>query len=259
VEGSGNTKRFVCGYHRWTYDLDGSLASAPLMDEVPGFKRDGCRLPELPLEEWQGFVFATLHPDPQPLAPQLEQLEALIKPSGLGEFVEGGVLDFDSPWNWKVMVENFMESYHHQGPHAKTLQPTNPAKGTHAMDMDGAFVALENPGETPFWVLQVFPTMLFALTRGDVPFATWYEMQIDRQDHFDLRIHLLLSPAHAAVPEIVDGVSQALTEIHLEDIPMCEGIQRGIQSRLWQPGPLAVHERCLQQFHRYLAERLATA
>ena len=110
------------------------------------------------------------------------------------------------------------------------------------------------PPSAVFW-----ETLLFAIVRGEVPLATWYEMQIDRQDHFHLRVHLLLSEAHAAVPEIVDGVCQAVNDIHLEDIPMCEGIQRGIQSRLWQPGPLSVHERCLQQFHRYLAERLATA
>jgi len=32
--------------------------------------------------------------------------------------------EWDCPFNWKVLVENFMESYHHLGAHSKTLQPT---------------------------------------------------------------------------------------------------------------------------------------
>ena len=51
VEGDGNAKRFACPYHRWTYDLQGQLCAAPLMDSVPGFDRAAERLPELRLEE----------------------------------------------------------------------------------------------------------------------------------------------------------------------------------------------------------------
>ena len=38
--------------------------------------------------------------------------------------------EWDCPFNWKVLVENFMESYHHLGAHSKTLQPTMPARDT---------------------------------------------------------------------------------------------------------------------------------
>ena len=33
--------------------------------------------------------------------------------------------DWEIPCNWKVLTENFMESYHHAGAHAKTLQSYN--------------------------------------------------------------------------------------------------------------------------------------
>ena len=38
--------------------------------------------------------------------------------------------EWDCPFNWKVLVENFMESYHHLGIHHKTLQPMMPARDT---------------------------------------------------------------------------------------------------------------------------------
>ncbi len=259
VSGSGNAKRLVCPFHRWSYDLDGRLRAAPLMDQVTGFDRDTFRLPELPLEEWQGFVMVSTNAHAEPLAPRMKPLDELLDPLGFCDFVSADVLEFDSPWNWKVMVENFMESYHHQGPHAETLQRTNPAKGTHALDLKGPFAALENPGvggAPPFWVFQVFPTLLFALGRGDRPLGSWYEMEIDRRDHLHLRIHILASEKDAADPGTMAFFRDYLNTIHHQDIPMCEGVQRGLKSPLWEPGRLSNHEATLLRFHRYLAERL---
>ena len=261
ASGEGNAKRFVCPYHRWSYDLEGRLRAAPLMEGVPGFDRSACRLPEFPLEEWQGFVFVSTNRGAAPLAAQLGALDELLAPLELGSFVHAGVLDWDSPWNWKLMVENFIESYHHLGPHAESLAKTNPAKGTHALDVEGPCVVLENPsveGADPFWVVQVFPTFLLAQVRGEFPLSSWFEMQIDRHDHFHLRIHLLLPEALAATPDVVAGAKEVLTRIHLEDIPMCEGIQKGMQSLSWKPGRLSRQEENLRRFHRYLSDALAT-
>ena len=257
--GEGNAKRFTCPYHRWSYDLDGRLRAAPLMDGVAGFDRDACRLPELPVETWQGFVLVSLDPRAAPLAPRVSELARALDPWKLGELRLADTLDYDSPWNWKVMAENFMESYHHLGPHVSTLHPLNPAQGTHAVELDGEFALLENPavpGAAPFYVMQVFPTLLFALVRDAVPFANWYEMRIDGPDHFHLRIHTLLPAELARDPAAVAEYRSILRAIHAEDIPMCEGVQRGLASRVWQPGRLSRQEATLARFHRYLAERV---
>jgi phenylpropionate dioxygenase-like ring-hydroxylating dioxygenase large terminal subunit len=259
AQGSGHAKRLVCPYHRWSYDLDGRLAAAPFMDQVPGFDRDACRLPELRLSEWQGFALVTLSPDTPPLGAELAPLDELLDPFHLTDAVAIEPLSFESPFNWKVLVENFMESYHHMGPHLETLQPTNPAKGTHALDLKGPFAVLENPaspGNEPFWVFQVFPTLLFAQTRGGLPLTTWYELRIDSADHFGLRILPLLPREFAKNPDVVRLVRETLDQIHREDIPMCEGVQRGLASGLWTPGPQSRQERCLWLFHRWLAEQM---
>ncbi len=257
--GEGHAKRLVCPYHRWSYDLDGRLAAAPLMDGVPGFEREACRLPEFPLEEWQGFVFVNLDARATPLASRLAPVRALLADWNVAKMQIVGTLDYDSPWNWKVMVENFIESYHHIGGHPQSLQRSNPAAGTHAVDLDGPFALLENPpveGASPFWVLVGFPTFLFALTRADPPFAFWYELQVDGPAHFHLRIHLLGPPEVAADRELVERLLRVSDAIHQEDIPLCEGIQRGLQSRVWQPGRLSPLEKTVWLFHRYLAEKL---
>ena len=39
AEGSGNTRRFTCPYHHWSYGLDGSLLGAPAMERAVGFDK----------------------------------------------------------------------------------------------------------------------------------------------------------------------------------------------------------------------------
>ena len=41
---------------------------------------------------------------------------------------------FESEWNWKVMVENWIECYHHLGAHRDTVEPFWPASAVHLLD-----------------------------------------------------------------------------------------------------------------------------
>ena len=202
----------------------------------------------------------SLAPEPAPFAASLSELDKRLESTGLAEMITLGVLEFDSPWNWKVMVDNFMESYHHLGIHPDTLQRSNPAKDTHAADLDGAFALLENPGidDSPdFLVAQIFPSFLISVFEGANGFGSWYEMRIDRHDHFQLRIHMLAPEAFTKTPGAAESLIKAATKVHLEDISACEAVQRGIASRLWRPGPLSAQEACLVRFHRHLADRLS--
>lgn len=259
VEGSGNAKRFTCPYHRWAFELDGALAAAPLMDDAPGFDRSRCGLPELRTESWMGFILVSLDPEASPLAPSLEALERELAPTGLAELETAGAIDFDSPWNWKVLVDNFMESYHHIGPHTESFQKTNRAQATYCNEtLEGPFALLENPGHggaPTFRVAHVFPTLLFVAFEG-MPIGSWYEMQIEGRDRFRLRVHMLASPEIARDPKQAAALVESARHVHLEDIPVCEGVQRGIESRLWRPGYLNPREGALVRFQRHLLERL---
>jgi len=145
VEGAGNAKALTCPYHLWRYGLDGRLAAAPAMERSQVFDRDSCNLPAIASCRWNGWVFANPDGMAAPLEPQLQDLKArlaAIAPDGL---VTADIISLDSPWNWKLMVENFLESYHHIGPHAGTLQLTNPGLGTWVAETGEAFTVLENP------------------------------------------------------------------------------------------------------------------
>ncbi len=260
VEGHGNRKDFSCPYHLWRYALDGQLLFAPAMERAARFDPANCGLKKVAHEQWGGWVFVNLSGDAKPLAPSLLRLQRRIEGANPQRLVSAASLEFDSPWNWKIMVENFVESYHHIGPHASTLQQFNPGFGTFATDDVGEFTILENPpveGADSFVVACVFPLTLIAITESEVPWGVWYELADLASDRFVLRIHLLLDPEQAAVPELVAAYCEQLRLIHLEDIPVCEGVQRGYRSPLYSSGPLSHLEGCLWHFHRYLRRAFA--
>jgi phenylpropionate dioxygenase-like ring-hydroxylating dioxygenase large terminal subunit len=277
ASGPGNARWIVCPYHRWSYGRDGTLHTAPMMDGAEDFDVHACRLPQLAVEEWEGFVFVSMHDDPAPLAPALVELAATLDPYGLGDLVIADTIEFDSPWNWKLLVENFMEAYHHIGPHRDTFQQTNPAKESFVADNGGGPWSLlhmpgvtdldESPGlpllsgldrerRADLLAVCVYPTCLFAVS-GTL--GTWYEVIPRAHDQMTLRIHLLLEPEVAADPEVlaaIPSIREGLTWIHGEDIVVNEGPWRGLHAPLAAQGRLSPYEAAIWQFNQYWAARL---
>jgi len=275
VSGAGSSKWLVCPYHQWSYGLDGHLHTAPMMDQ--DFDVAACRLPQLATEVWEGFVFVSMADAPPEVAPQLTSLRVAIEQYGLADMVIADTIEFDSPWNWKLLVENFMEAYHHIGPHRDTFQQSNPAKDSFVVDNGaGPWSLLHMPGVTdldethdlPFLsgldrarradllAVCVYPTLLFAVT-GTL--ATWYEVIPHSHDHMTLRIHLLLERDVATNTDVVamlPDIREGLRWIHGEDIPVNEGPWRGLQAPLAAQGRLSPYEAAIWQFNQWWVERL---
>jgi phenylpropionate dioxygenase-like ring-hydroxylating dioxygenase large terminal subunit len=274
IEGSGNATRFVCPYHHWTYELDGALRSAPMMDGVEGFDAAACRLPALRLEAWQGFVFVNRDPQAAPLAPQLEGLAKALEPYQYDRLQVVDTIEFDSPWNWKILVENFMEAYHHIGPHRNTFEPVYPARRSlvednggapwtllrmPGIDTDGTEDATTSPGrdETAHQLLaaNVYPTLLFAVSDTG---AAWYQLEPRAHDAMNLKIHYLMPPEAAGA---LDAEGRAATmefvrAIHVEDISVNEGPWRGLHAGLTAQGRLSLFEGAIWQLNQLWLDRI---
>jgi phenylpropionate dioxygenase-like ring-hydroxylating dioxygenase large terminal subunit len=78
------------------------------------------KLPQSGCEDWLGWIMVTLNPDAPPVSEAAGGVEKLV---GIwhGELPRGFREEFRWDTNWKVLAENFMESYHLPVCHAGTI------------------------------------------------------------------------------------------------------------------------------------------
>ena len=285
--GCGHTRIFLCPYHAWTFELDGGLKACPEMHEAEGFVRDDCGLKPFRTEVWQGFVFVNLDGRAPQLADGLAEMAADVAGFGLAEQRLVVTREWDGSFNWKVLVENFMESYHHLGIHCRTLQPMMPARDTWTEQERRHYVRAHLPykdsvraawrefeehgdfgNELPplpglggdqksEWGLFLIPPSFLLATAPDR--VIWYRLQPLGADRLKLLTTVLVPPAVVArenFTRLRDRASAQLTEFHLEDMQVCTAVQRGLYATGWQPGRLSHLEMPVWLFHRYLAARI---
>lgn len=277
VAGAGNRKAFQCPYHLWTYALNGRLIGAPEMHQARGFDKADCVLPQLRVEVWQGWIFVNFDQTAAPLAPLLSRLSEFVAPYRLSEFTTLEPLVYDSDWNWKLMVENFMESYHHPGVHPDSLQPIFPAAGTYALDSEGPYSILRNPAgdrsrplgsqlphidglsmdlRTELVVCAVYPYHLFAMLPDSM---VYYNIEPRGVDRFTLRVYPCVPAAIARDPhyrEALADMRATVDYVHQQDILACRGVYAGLKSRMARAGRLSHLEKALWQFNQFVATHL---
>ncbi|MEO1139862.1 MAG: aromatic ring-hydroxylating dioxygenase subunit alpha [Pseudomonadota bacterium] len=125
AQGSGNTKRFVCSYHAWTYGTDGALLRAARMKNA-GFDPKTCRLGRFACVERFGFVYVCLSDTPPEIDVDLAGLDTVIGQYDLAAFCIKHSASEIWHTNWKCLVENFMEGYHLSVVHPVTLHGYTP-------------------------------------------------------------------------------------------------------------------------------------
>ena len=62
LSGHGNTRRIICPYHAWSYDLDGKFLEARQSRFIENFEADDFCLDEVRVEVFCHFVFVNLDP-----------------------------------------------------------------------------------------------------------------------------------------------------------------------------------------------------
>ena len=128
-ERSGNTKRFYCFYHGWSYDNDGALVAVPGDDAYPdSFDRSELGLMQVPrFEQYKGFWFVCFDRSAPSLDTYLsgakEYIDLVVDQSQSQEMeIVTGVQEYDVEANWKLLVENSFDDYHLHSTHSTWLE-----------------------------------------------------------------------------------------------------------------------------------------
>ena len=109
-ESSGNKKLLVCPYHAWTYNQDGSLRVARLMDET--FDPSSYSLHSCRVNVSAGLIFVALTDDAPEFDEFIEPWTEYLSFHGIADANIAKRVNLPTAANWKLVVENFIECYH---------------------------------------------------------------------------------------------------------------------------------------------------
>lgn len=276
LQGRGNVRSIVCPYHAWTYNLDGTLRGAPGMSLNEGFCKEEVALPRVRCEVWQGWIMVTLNPDAPSPEVALASVRKLIPALDMATYTETFREEFEWATNWKVLAENFMESYHLPVCHAGTIGgssrledmfcPTGEAAFNYhwLLKNDAVPLALAHPSNTELqgddrrktWLLAVYPSLLITLTPG----YFWYLSLTPKGPG---RVNVLFGGGMSAdwladsdSAEHLAKVKALLDDVNIEDKGCTEKVYRGLLSNLGTPGHLSHLERPNFEFAQYIASRI---
>lgn len=273
VTGCGRASELVCGYHAWTYDLSGRLRKAPRMGGVVDFDRDAMSLPALGVDSWGPWVFIHGDVDAPPVRATYPELDALLTKSGWSSLSFAGRATWEIACNWKVYVDNYLDG----GYHIPHMHPTLDAQldmasyrtelydtcsiqsSAPAQDEDAriAYAASSRIGERALyaWLYPAFminrygPCMdtNLVIPLGVDRCRVEYEFYFERTEGDEAQRFIQESMAQSDVTQ-------------REDIAICESVQRGLGSALYDAGRYApTVEQGEHHFHRLLAADYARA
>jgi len=279
LEGRGNTRSIVCPYHAWTYNLDGSLRGAPAMNQNDGFCKSDYRLPQVRCEEWLGWVFVTLNTDARPVCEQLSKLEEMVADYNMTDYTETFFETHIWDTNWKILAENFMESYHLPVCHAGTIgglskldemvcPPGEEAFNYHTILKDESLkIAMAHPSNTRMkgerrrttYLLAIYPSLMITLTPG----YFWY-LSLHPHGVGQVRIGFGGGMSNdysgdADAQANFEQLKTLLDDVNVEDKGCTEKVFKGLSSKAAKPGHLSHLERPNYDFAQYINARIQSA
>jgi Rieske 2Fe-2S family protein len=120
LENEGNSKVLICPYHAWTYNIDGSLKGARLMDK--DFNKNDWHLHKCNSKIFEGLIFINLSEYPNDFEEFIAPTKKFIEFHGLADAKIAHRQYYPTDGNWKLTLDNFHECYHCQPSHPEYCQ-----------------------------------------------------------------------------------------------------------------------------------------
>ncbi|MEM1434366.1 MAG: aromatic ring-hydroxylating dioxygenase subunit alpha [Pseudomonadota bacterium] len=256
-EGYGRVEQYVtCPYHAWAFDLNGQLEAIPY-NKLIAVDRAAHSLVAFHCEVWHGLVFVHLGDAPKPLAERFRHMADYFPEFEIDRFqsVSSGEPEF---WdaNWKLVMENAMESYHLFKVHAPTLEVVSPTRGAYYLagssewSLTGGELSYGNNELDRYYVLlSMAPSFVGVLTNGSLGWLSAHPLGVNR------------TMVRSGAISVAGGQRRASDDdftraFFLEDKLICERVQIGMSARKGRGGKLVDMERVVTDFHQFLATRL---
>jgi len=269
--GSGCKNVLRCAYHGWTYTLDGRLIGTPDVEGVEFFDRSTMGMVPLRLETWEQFIFLNFDRGAEPLSAYLGDIPEQARGFQFAGLQFAERRDYVINCNWKVYVDNYLEGYHIPIAHPGLMREIDysqyrtdtfryhsqqfaPIRAMKAEDSgDRAYAPGSGTQEALyFWI---FPNLMLNIYPDNVSTNLIVPLSQDKTlTIFEWFFHDIAS---AKVRERMKKAIAFSDEVQQEDIGLCESVQRGLQSALYDRGRYSVkRENGVHHFHMLLGEFL---
>lgn len=266
-----------CPYHRWGYDLNGTLVATPKFDEMPveGFDRSDFGLRSVTVDAFAGILWISLDPTVASLHECLGDLAERLAGYRLDDWRLRETADLEIEANWKLISENYQEYYHLSWVHPD-LAKVSRVKDHYRYQGSGQYcgqtttpVSSDDRDEwsilpTPSWLgesdassgrfLALFPNVLLSVLPSHL-FIMILEpagpgLTIERT------AFLLPVTGAEAGEEAFAATRTFWFDVNNEDIDVVERGQRGLTRGGFTPGRLSPRfEEPLHRFYNMLADR----
>lgn len=284
VDESGSSRAFQCGYHAWTYDLDGKLIAAPNLTKMPDINRESYGLRQVHSREWLGYVWICLADEP----PSFEETVLGEVVTRLGEVqnldnyhVEslslGKRVTYDVAANWKLIIENFQECYHCATIHPELTEVlpefadgwASQAFVNHGAEfgesIDG-FTVDGSQGMAPlpliapdqdrkYYAITITPNVFVNMVPDHVIVHRMFPVAADRTI---VECDWLFAPSVVESGADIDPSVELFHRVNQQDFEACEHTQPGMSSAAYAAGGVLVPaEHHIQAFHQWVVNKIS--
>jgi len=269
ARGAGRRAALQCGYHAWTYGLDGRLKAAPRGDREPGFDPADISLVQVQVETWGPFVFVNPDLESPPLTEILGELPELVASAGIDvdalRVHHRSESELDA--NWKIVCENFLECYHCAVAHPSFSAMVDVTPDAYRLEASGAVSTQLGPlrengtnGYDPTGEVErgqfhfVWPNLAINMLPGRPNLSIGPINPVTPSRSARFLDYLFAADADESwIEELVAFDSQ----VGAEDRALVEVVHRGVSSGAIEHGRLmAEAEQLIVHFQRQVAEAL---
>lgn len=121
ASGQGTATNFRCPFHGWVHGIGGRVTGIPCEWDFAHLGEAGRHMPEARVECRHGMVFINLDHDAGSLADYLQGLDPAFERYPLTARYKAAHVRKVVPGNWKIGLEQFIESYHLLATHPEGL------------------------------------------------------------------------------------------------------------------------------------------
>jgi len=275
--GAGSARTFVCKYHGWAYDLDGSLRKVRGGDNFGSIDTSCFGLTEVAVAERYGLVYVRatpLHVDPRPI--DLDDVLGGLAPQFAEWGFEAGLAapQIHQPVvtasNWKLAVDGYLEPYHFASLHKTTVarynnsnQATFDAYGPNGVSgfLGRKIGELADQPEDDWPLMRhvqviytLFPNVILSVMQDHVEYS---QIMPGTTVDSNVMYHLYFSYPEWDSEDVHAkrflNTQWILTE---EDIPMAEEVHRNLRTGGLPTLVFGRNEPALQHHHRSIDELL---